>query len=50
VTTGKELAELKGHTDHIFSIAFSPDGKRLVSGSNDQTIRFWNVDAILKQV
>ena len=33
-----------GHTDHIWSVAFSPDGHRLVSGSSDGTARLWDVE------
>ena len=33
---------LQGHTQGITSMAFSPDGATLVSGSWDRTIRFWN--------
>ncbi len=34
---------LKGHTSQITSLAFSPDGMKLYSGSIDQSIRCWNV-------
>jgi WD40 repeat protein len=34
--------ELKGHTDHVICVTFSPDGKHILSGSNDRTIRIWN--------
>ncbi len=33
-----------GHTDHVWSLAFSPDGKSLVSGSGDKTVRIWNCE------
>ncbi len=32
------------HNDNITSVSFSPDGKTLVSGSWDDTIRLWNVE------
>src|SRR5262249_9201653 len=41
--TGKEVLSLKGHTDVVEAVAFSPDGQHLASGSRDQTIKIWNV-------
>ncbi|KAK1146567.1 hypothetical protein N8T08_002997 [Aspergillus melleus] len=36
---GAELQTLIGHSEKIKALSFSPDGKRLASGSNDQTVR-----------
>ena len=33
---------LKGHTDILLSVSFSPDGTRIVTGSNDKTAKVWN--------
>ena len=41
---GKELRTLKGHKDIVSTLAFSADGKTLVSGSNDDTLRTWNTN------
>jgi WD40 repeat protein len=35
------LQTLQGHTGWVKSVAFSPDGKHVVSGSNDKTIQIW---------
>lgn len=40
--TYKELIVLVGHTHLVSTVAFSPNGKRLVSGSLDRTMRLWN--------
>ena len=40
--TGKELFALKGHAGRVASVAFSPDGQRLASGSRDQTVKIWD--------
>lgn len=39
----KRLAVLRGHHDEIHSVAFTPDGKRLVSASFDNRVLVWDV-------
>lgn len=41
--TGEFLRLLVGHTGRVISLAFAPDGSKLVSSAEDQTIRIWDV-------
>ena len=42
--TYKEQMVFAGHTDSVLAVAFSSNGKLLVSGSSDKTIRLWEVE------
>ncbi|KAH7904917.1 quinon protein alcohol dehydrogenase-like superfamily [Hygrophoropsis aurantiaca] len=35
----------KGHTDFVWSVAYFHDGKHIISGSEDKTIRIWDVES-----
>ena len=37
--------QFDAHTSVIYSIAFSPDGAKIVSGSWDKTIRVWETES-----
>jgi WD40 repeat protein len=45
VNTGRQLGTLTGHSEAIEALAFSPDGKRLATGSYDETARIWDVSS-----
>ena len=38
-----QQSPFKGHNNHIYSIAYSGDGKNIASSSDDSTVRVWDV-------
>ena len=41
VSKFKCLKTLEGHSNGVCSVAFSPDGTKIISGSEDKTIKIW---------
>ena len=44
--SGRMTAFLKGHDNVVYALAFSPDGKRLISGSGDKTAIVWDLTTL----
>ena len=42
--SGQLKAVLKGHRDAVSGLAFSPDGKKLISGSADKSAIVWDIE------
>jgi WD40 repeat protein len=47
--TGADVRYLRGHTDVVWSIAFSPDSSKVVSGSEDKSLRIWSAEKGLQE-
>ncbi len=43
ITTGELLVEFQGHTASVYAAKFSPDGTLLITGSEDKTIKLWDI-------
>ncbi|MDJ0690826.1 MAG: hypothetical protein QNJ41_20245 [Xenococcaceae cyanobacterium MO_188.B32] len=41
--TGEEICTLREHTDKVLSIAIAPDGKSIISGSADNSMKMWQL-------
>lgn len=40
------IGTLSGHTSVVYGVTWSPDGKKLASGSRDETIRVWDAESL----
>jgi WD40 repeat protein len=47
VESGMLIKRLKGHSDHVWSIAFTRDGNDLVTGYQDGTLKMWDLTSML---
>ncbi|MDR2078954.1 MAG: WD40 repeat domain-containing protein [Treponema sp.] len=45
IVNGKEIRTFSGHRSTVMSVAFSPDGKQIVSGAGDNTLKLWDTDS-----
>jgi hypothetical protein len=43
--SGRLLRSLEGHTDGVWAVAVSPDGRFIVSGSEDRTVKVWELES-----
>ena len=41
IRTRKLMFDLPGHADEVYSVDWSPDGEKVVSGSKDRVLRIW---------
>ena len=39
----REVQAFSGHSDYVTSVAFSPDGQYILTGSSDHTAKLWDL-------
>jgi eukaryotic-like serine/threonine-protein kinase len=47
--TGTVVRNFRGHTGIVTSVAFTPDGRLLISGSWDRTVKVWDLTRLEKK-
>ena len=47
---GRKSPRLHGHASYVFSLAFSPNGATLASGSGDSTVRLWDTKSLAERI
>ncbi len=45
ISGARYIKVLEGHTDSVYSLVVTPDGKNIVSGSADNTIKIWDIES-----